>query len=530
MPIANNMLNTIERPSEVRSKHVTLIRPAMISSISTWSNPITPPLGVAYLAAMLREYGHQVDAIDAIGEKVDQYAREDGYLIQGLTIDETVDRIDPQTELIGISCMFTQDWLFVRRMIHKIRERFPYTPIVAGGEHVTALPEYTLQDCPDLDFLVLGEGEESIVEMANHADDIAQLRQVHGIAYLDDDGQYVQTCARSRIRDVDDVPYPAWDLFPMEAYLDNRNAHGVYHGRSMGILATRGCPYKCTFCSNPVMYGKLWLARDPGKVLDEIEHYIRTYNAENIDFYDLTMILKKDWIIEFCRMIEERGLKFSWQLPTGTRSEVIDEDVAPLLYRTGCTNLTYAPESGSPDTLDRIKKRVNLDRLCSSIRAALGAGTKVKCNIIIGFPHETRKHIIQTILFCWKLAWLGVHDVGVFLFSPYPGSKLFEELREDGTIGELNDSYFRSLVAFMDPFAPSEFCKAVSGKELLFWRLFGMASFFGLSYVFRPWRLVTLIKNLIRNESDTVLAQRLGAIIRRPAARKNMPAVVQSSA
>src|SRR5262249_6972104 len=159
--------------------------------------------------------------------------------------------------------------------------------------------------------------------------------------------------ARKRIRNVDDLPLPAWDGFPMEEYLSTRNGNGVYRGRAMGILATRGCPYKCTFCSNPSMYGNLWMPRSPAKVLDEIELYIKKYNAQNIDFYDLTFVLRKSWILEFCREIERRGLVFTWQLPTGTRSEVIDREVSEALYRTGCRNITYAPESGSPETLKR---------------------------------------------------------------------------------------------------------------------------------------------------------------------------------
>lgn len=507
-------------------RHVTLVRPAMVSSAGTWSSPITPPLGLAYLAAMLRESGIEVAVVEGMAEGIEQFIEEDGYVFQGLTIPETVERIDATTELIGISCMFSQDWPWVRDMIRAIRQRFPRTPIVAGGEHITALPEYSLRDCPDLNFCVLGEGEETLVDLANHlyvdqqgvAVESKAYEAVAGLALLDG-GQFVQTEPRKRIRAVDDIPLPAWDLFPMEVYLNCRNAHGVYLGRTMGILATRGCPYKCTFCSNPVMYGNLWMPRSPADVLDEIESYLRDYQATNIDFYDLTFILRRSWILEFCRLIEERGLKFTWQLPTGTRSEVIDGDVSAALFRTGCRNITYAPESGSAETLETIKKQVDLSRVSDSIRAALKEGIHVKINIIIGFPHERRRHVLQTIWFCWKMAVLGVHDAGIFLFSPYPGSQLFEELRQEGRIPALNENYFRSLVAFMDPFAPSQYCRHVRGLELSFWRFFGMASFFAVSYLCRPWRAVKLVRNVWKNEGDTVLEQRLGALVHRPSAK-----------
>lgn len=506
----------VDRGSSVRpKKHVTIVRPSMVSSVGTWSSPITPPLGPAYLAAMLLKSGHDVHCIDAMADNIDQIIQEGNYVYQGLTIDETVERIPAETDCIGVSCMFSQDWPYVRTLLAKIHERFPNVVMVIGGEHVTALPEYCLRDCPFIDYLVLGEGEETIVDIANRLDDPEALGRTHGLAYLRD-GQYVLTPPRARLRKVDEIPYPAWDLFPMEVYLNTRNGHGVFLGRTVGILATRGCPYQCTFCSNPTMYGKAYVPRAPEDVLDEIELYIQKYDATNFDFYDLTMILKRSWILEFCKLIEERGLKFTWQLPTGTRSEVVDYEVACALYRTGCRNITYAPESGDPETLDKIKKRVHLPVLKSSLKASLKAHINVKCNIVIGFPHEQRRNVFKTIRFCWKLALMGVHDVGIFMYSPYPGSQLFRELQEDGTIPkEINNEYFESLVNFMDPTSTKAFCKGVSGRELAFWRFFGMATFFGLSYLVRPWRFIRFVRNVWKYESNTVLEQRVGAILER---------------
>jgi radical SAM superfamily enzyme YgiQ (UPF0313 family) len=483
-------------------QHVVLVRPAQLSSPGAMSSPVTPSLGLAYLAAMLVEAGVSVSAVDALGEAVDQFREEDGYLVQGLSIEETVARIDASATVIGISCMFTQDWPWARRLIRAVRGRFPSALVVAGGEHITALPEFSLRDCPELDLVVLGEGEETIREIAlvardNSAQGRVALRGVPGVASIAD-GQYVAAPPRRRMREIENLPWPAWDLFPVAGYLDSRNSHGVYRGRTFGILATRGCPYKCTFCSNPVMYGNLWMAREVEDVLDEIQSYIDKYQVENIDFYDLTMITRRHWILDFCRRIDERGMKFTWQLPSGTRSEVIDAEVSAALYRTGCRNVAYAPE-----------------KLVDSIRAALGNGIVVRVNLILGFPHDRRKNLWQTLVFAWKLALVGVQDAGVYLFSPYPGTELFDELREKGRIGALDADYFRSLVNYKSFFAPSQYCYAVGGRELAIWRFFMMASFFALSFAVRPWRAWQLVRMLIKNESDTSLQQRLGVLLRR---------------
>ena len=510
-------------------QHVVLVRPAQLSSPGAMSSPVTPSLGLAYLAAMLVEAGISVSAVDALGEAVDRFREEDGYLVQGLSIDETVARIDPAATVIGISCMFTQDWPWARRLIQAVRGRFPGALLVAGGEHITALPEFSLRDCQELDLCVLGEGEETIREIAltvrdQAAQDRVALRGVPGVAALVD-GQYVAAEPRRRLREIERIPWPAWDLFPVEGYLDSRNSHGVYRGRTFGILATRGCPYKCTFCSNPVMYGNLWMAREVEDVLDEIQSYLDKYQVENIDFYDLTMITRRRWILDFCRRIEERGMKFTWQLPSGTRSEVIDAEVSAALYRTGCRNVAYAPESGSPETLEKIKKQVHLDKLVDSIRAALGNGIVVRVNLILGFPHDRRKNLWQTLLFAWKLALVGVQDAGVYLFSPYPGTELFDELRQKGRIGALDADYFRSLVNYKSFFAPSHYCYAIGGRELAIWRFFMMASFFALSFAVRPWRAWQLVRMLIKNESETSLQQRLGVLLRRKSKATSTPSM-----
>ncbi len=503
--------------------NVTFVRPPCLISKGTLQGPITPPIGVAYLAASLRAAGHKPAIVDALGE--DPFHQvpcfDDRMIAIGLPIEQIVTRIPEETDVIGLSCMFSQDWPYTQKIVEAIRQKFPAALIVAGGEHITALPLVTLETCPEINVCVLGEGEEAIVDIANCVADGSDIGLLPGIA-LRRDGKAIQTAPRARLKDIDAVPLPAWDLTPIRNYLDHNLGYGVDLGRSMPILATRGCPYQCTFCSNPTMWTTRWFARNPAAVLDEIQYYIDHFNATNIDFYDLTAIVKKKWIITFCEMIEQRGMKFTWQLPSGTRSEAIDAEVCRALYHAGCRNMTYAPESGSPAVLKRIKKKVNLDNLMASMRGAIKEGMNVKTNIIIGFPDETRREAWQTVAFVARMALAGVHDVSVSMFSPYPGSELFNDIRKLGKLPQLDEEYFISLASYTDVTTTVGWCEHLSSRELGMLRVTALLAFYALQWATRPWRALGTVYNIVANRQVSRLDKSLQDFLKRHTAGKKM--------
>jgi len=250
--------------------------------VPTWSDsgPLTPPIGPAYLAASLRQAGHNARIVDGLGENPFQVTPlfNNKVLAMGLRSEEIVERIEPGNDVIGISCMFSQDWPEIRRLIKLVRHRFPGVRIVAGGEHITATAGFTLDSTPEVDVCVIGEGEETIVDLAASLDRGAAFDAIKGLWVRGPEGNRY-TGPRTRIRNLDDIPLPAWDVVPLKNYLDNRLGYGVDRGRSMAMVATRGCPYECTFCSNPEMWTTRWYARDPQKVLDEMQLYQERYDA-----------------------------------------------------------------------------------------------------------------------------------------------------------------------------------------------------------------------------------------------------------
>lgn len=496
---------------------ITFIRVPELIPVT--SNALTtPPIGLAYLAGFVRAKGYDVKIIDTLGEGMLKYSSWEpckNLLLHGLPIEEIVAKIDPLfSKTICISNMFSQDWPHTRTLIKKIKEKYPESIIIIGGEHITAATEFSLKECRDINFAVRGEGEETCISLLDALNSVCTMKEVEGIGFINKQGEYVQTKSRKRITAIDDLPYPAWDLVPLENYLSTGSGMGVNKGRNMPIIATRGCPFACTFCSNPSMWTQRWAARDPQKVVDEMEYLIKKYHVNNFDFYDLTAIIKKEWILEFCKELEKRRLQVTWQLPSGTRSEAIDEEVTFWMNKTGCSNIVYAPESGSERTLKRIQKKVHLPHLLKSMKAAVKTGMFVKMNIVLGFPDDTIKDIFETYMFLMKCAWIGVHDVFIYSFTPYTGSVLFDHLKKEGIIKEINDEYFYQLSTYTKINDAISYTKYLTSRQLKYFKLVGMMWFYMFALGFHPHYIVKCLKNLKSGKAETRLDGIIKTLVR----------------
>jgi radical SAM superfamily enzyme YgiQ (UPF0313 family) len=509
---------------------VVLIAPPGIKTFSSiqMQTP-NPPLGTAYIAGVLKHEGIPYKVIDAVGEGIAQitdYKSRPGMKIQGLTAEQILERIPPEADIIGFSCMFSTLWPITRDLARLVREKFPRALLVLGGEHGTAVAESVLRTSP-MDMVVLGEGTETVLDVvaARRADpgSRASWAGIKGIAYLDADGRLRDNGLSPRKRAVDDIPLPDWDSIPIREYIDRHQINGANIGRSMPLLATWGCPYQCTFCSNPGMWTQAWIPRSPKLVADEMELYKNKYGVSNFDFQDLTAMIQRRWIIEFSDELVKRGLNVTWQLPSGTRAEVFDREVASKLYAAGLRLLSFAPESGSPAMLKLVHKQVDLDKMMGSMRIALDVGFKLSCFIVIGFPGETKETLRETMALIRKMAWLGVHDVVVSKFVPYPGSKLFRELQASGRL-KLDDDFFIMPMEFYTSKAPS-FADGITSRRLYFTMLWMFLNFYVLSFLLRPWRVLEAVVAVATGREETRLAKWANdmLVVRRRWKRQSVP-------
>ena len=492
---------------------VLLRLPTVVPKFGT-NTPVCLPLGMAYIASTIRDLGFDVRCVDAVGEDPFKHIvlENPNFLSFGLSTPEIVEKVG-KCDVIGVSLMFSHDWAVAKSIIQKIRENNPKTVIICGGEHVTAVPEFCLNDCPAIDICVLGEGEETISELMPAIQSKAPLGDIKGIVYRSG-GEAISTGPRTRIAVLDDLPRPAWDLLPMENYLSNSLGYGVNPGRTVPLQVARGCPYQCTFCSSPQMWTTRWNVRDVDEVIAEMQYDIDTYGAQNFDWYDLTSIVKKDWIVDFCRKVIAKNWGITWQMPSGTRSEALDEEVLQLMYLSGQRNISYAPESGSPDTLKEIKKKISLDSMKISIKSALKVGLNVKLNLIMGFPNETKERVFETLSFVRSMALMGVHDINITCYAPYPGSEAFLGLQNEGKIA-MNEEYFYALTSYTDLRHSISYSDHIGNRALTLYRLGGFIMFYSLSYLTRPIRLIKGFYNLFTGKAESRLDTALRGIFDR---------------
>lgn len=510
--------------------HITFVRGPIVSSAGAINNEATPSIAFAYLTAFLEKQGYRTQVVDAIGEGIGRFwhlKQRVGFIAQGLTFEEIISRIPSETDVIGISAMFSGEWPVTRDLIKAIRLHFPRPIIIAGGEHVTALPEFSLRDCPELDYCVRGEGEYPLFELLEILRKQGDPSLAPSVAFLQADGGYHNPSQMTRIKTIDEIPWPKWPAEYLENFWNAGKSYGVWTKRDMPFMASRGCPYQCTFCSNPQMWSTRYILRDVEDVISEIKHYLREFQITSLQFYDLTAITRKQWTVDFCNALIREGIQIKWSLPSGTRSEALDTETLALLKQTGCNYLVYAPETGSQRTADIIKKRIKLPKFTESVLQAKAIGLVLRTNLIIGFPHETRRDVFATVIYGLKLALRGVDEVSINIFSPYPGSEIFMDLMRQAKV-TLNDEYFFSLTSLNSDYTTLNH-KTVNAnigeRELALYRIFFLTANYLLGYLVYPRRIFRTFTNVLQKgqSATTVFEHRL-----RDRKHRNLPSSIDS--
>ncbi len=462
-----------------------------------------PSIGIAYINAQLKSAGHQTIVIDAPGEGINQYSqiKNSDLIINGLVASQIAERIPSDVSVIGISVMHANEWVYDRYLIKFLKVRFPNAYFMIGGENATGSTSLIMNECPEIDAVVLGEADLIVNKVVDHLIQKLPLENIPSICFRKND-QLIFTVRNGNIKNLESLLKPAWEDFPLENYFYNKSSISGFNKRSITMIATRGCPHFCTFCTVPNMWNAKWNARDPFAVIIEIKEMKQKYQIEHIDFVDLTFALNRNWTVEFCNHLINENINISWSLPIGTRVESLDGEIIKLMKKAGCTRVLYSPESGSSKTLIRIKKKLKLHDMDRAILESIKNDIIVKLATIFGFPGQTLKEALGTYLFIIKSAFLGVHDVVCLCFVPYPGTELYDNLvKENKLRPEVEIIRLNNDIKNMKSW--SEHISNFQVRSIAF---MGMATFYTLQYLLRPLRIISLINNIfIKKEPSTNL-------------------------
>jgi len=377
-----------------------------------------PPLGLAYIAAALEGAGHEVRIIDR-----DVVLRKNGLDFERadeVTVGE-IREFKPDT--IGISAT-TPNMADVGYLAKRLKADMPHVPIILGGPHATAIPEETLGEFLSVDMAVIGEGEETILDIVNGT----RPEEIKGIAFRKE-GRVVVTPTRPQREDLDSLPFPAHHLLDMEFYLrPSRFTSRNLSLRTTSIFTARGCPYRCNFCAGPVVFPGKVRFHSTGRVMAEIDHLVEKYGVEALYFAeDMFLSSKKratELLEEFAKRPWSKRLKWFAQ----ARVNVIDNDILELMKRTGCVGVEYGFESGSQRMLERMNKVAKVEENVRAVALTRNARMRFQANIIVGYPGETKEDFEETIRFLEKTK---PNNIGFNVFMPLPGTAAYKRLKEE---------------------------------------------------------------------------------------------------
>lgn len=264
-----------------------------------------------------------------------------------------------------------------------IRSIKPNTPICLGGAYVTTIMEEIFEETP-ADFAVYGEGEITFSHLLDYLKSKVTLDQINGLMYKNGE-KIITNPPREQIRDLDSIPYPAYELFKMDRYPMHR------------IVTSRGCPYKCVFCNSSSIWLGKWRKRDPGKIVDEIEYLIRNYKKKTFFFNDNSFNVDIKRVESLCKIILDKKLKFLWTTPV--RVEIITKEIAHLMKKSGCYNVGIGIESANNSILEKMKKKNTIEDVKKGIRIFKEAGIEVLGQFVIGSPGDTYETVEESIEF-----------------------------------------------------------------------------------------------------------------------------------
>jgi len=419
---------------------ILLVAPSSSAIYGCFHAPDHPPLGLAYLAAVLEREGHRIRIVDVDADRFSEadftkLLKDEGYGLVGITTT---------TPTFNNAVYLT----------HLVKKHSS-AKTVLGGIHVTNMPLESIS-IDSVDFVIKGEGEVTIVELARALEEQQEPDKIDGLFYKKD-SRVIQNKERQLIEDLNSLPFPARYLFKHTSY----NYPDALFKPAMPIMTSRGCPASCSFCCSRTIFTREFRARRPENIVDEIEYLIKEFKAKEIHIWDDNFVTQKNRVFDIRDEIKRRNIKIKFAFPNGIRSDYVDLELLRALKDMGTYSVAYGVESGNQAVLDRVNKNLKLEQIERVFKQTKRLGIETWAFFMIGLPGETARTIKDTIDFAVKLN----PDVAKFhILKPFPGSEIYAEFTKQGLLWDKEFNHFGVHTA------PVHRLEALSSEEILNWQ------------------------------------------------------------
>jgi radical SAM superfamily enzyme YgiQ (UPF0313 family) len=384
-----------------------------VNDITTIFN-LMPPLGILSIAAWLEKHGIDVEIIDG-------YASRESHEVMVAKI------IASGCSAVGFSCT-TSSFPETNRIATLLKDQAPHIATVLGGAHACTIGAPLLDSYPALDYLVIGEGENTMLELARSG--FSNVGDIPGVAYRGADGTGTLTLQRELIKDLDSLPFPAYHLLPNFPRLYKLPLFSYPKSPNTSIISSRGCPYACSYCDRSV-FSRGFRFNSPEYILEHVAMLNRDYGIRHVFFYDDLFTFDRKRVAEFCELKARKGIKVSYNCIA--RLEHVDAELLALLKGSGCWQVNFGIESGDPEVLKKHRKFYGLDEVGQKLLMVKEAGMRVKGLFMVGLPGEDEAAIRRTIDYALSLP---LDEINVTKFTPFPGAPVYKDIRDFGEFEE----------------------------------------------------------------------------------------------
>jgi radical SAM superfamily enzyme YgiQ (UPF0313 family) len=387
----------------------SLFSVGLIDTIDKSSSGRMPNLSIASLSGYLIEHGVKVEVLDLF-----------------FSSKKSQDRFfKKKWGLVGITS--TSYAFHISRMLAAaIKRNNPNTPIALGGAHASVAREKILGE-KNIDFVIYGEGEVSLLNLVRAIEENPQptpnrLKNINGLIFRDGKNSIINSAAK-RIRDIDDLPLPPYDIFPMDKY------------ETYPLFTSRGCPHDCVYCASKMILGRKWVAKTPRRIIYEIEYLIKNWGKRSFIIIDDTFNLNEERVKEFCQLINDKKLNIRWSV-CGIRADKTDPRMLYLMKKSGCTSVAVGIESANSKVLKNIGKDETIEQIAAGLQRIKKAKISITGMFMIGNPDDTLETLRESIEFAKSQR---LSRTRFYHAIPFPGTSLFDFVKENGEI--LSESY-----------------------------------------------------------------------------------------